>query len=80
MTHVACESKLRLDLRSSLNPCPENWVAIGRAVVYYARAVHALSAGIKRRHCRFEHRVQSFLYSSWGNENYAISVTINLQL
>ena len=30
-----------------MHPCPENWVAIGRAVVYYARAAHSFSAGIK---------------------------------
>ena len=30
---------------------PGNWVAIKRAVVYYAQA-HAFSAGIKSRHCR----------------------------
>ena len=28
-----------------------NWVAIKRAVLYYAQS-HAFSAGIKRRHCR----------------------------
>ena len=38
MTHVACQSKLRLVVRSSLHPCPENLVAKGRAVVYYAWA------------------------------------------
>ena len=27
-------------------------MAIGRAVVYYARAAHAFSAGIKCQHCR----------------------------
>ena len=48
MTNVACETKLRLVVRSSLHPCPENWVAIGLAVVYYA---HLFSAGIKCRHC-----------------------------
>ena len=32
--------------------CPGNLVAIGRAVVYYARAAHTFSAGIKCRHCR----------------------------
>ena len=30
---------------------PENWVAIGHAVVYYARAAHAFSAGIKYPYC-----------------------------
>ena len=29
MTHVVCESKLRLVVRSSMHPCPGNWVAIG---------------------------------------------------
>ena len=31
--------------------CPENWVAIGCAVIYYARVACSLSAGIKCRHC-----------------------------
>ena len=30
-----------------MHQCPEHWVAIGHAVVYYARAAHALSEGIK---------------------------------
>ena len=34
-----------------MHPCPGNWVEIGRAVVYYARADQAFSAGIKCRHC-----------------------------
>ena len=51
MTHVVCESKLRLVVRSSMRPCPGNWVAIRHAVVYFAQAVHAFSAGIKCRHC-----------------------------
>ena len=34
-----------------MRPCPGNWVAIGRAVVYHARAAQAFSAGIKCRHC-----------------------------
>ena len=37
---------------SSTHPCPENWVAIGRVVVYYARAAHAFSAGIISRYCK----------------------------
>ena len=52
MTHVACGSKLRSVVRSSLHPCPGNWVTIGRAAMYYARAVHAFSAALKCRHCR----------------------------
>ena len=34
-----------------MHPCPGNLVAIGRTVVYYVRAVHPFSAGIKCRHC-----------------------------
>ena len=51
--HINGESKLRF----SMPPCPGNWVAIGRAVVYYARAAQALSAGIKWRHCSVRHTV-----------------------
>ena len=51
MDHLACESKLRSVVRSSMHPCPGIWVEIGRAVVYYARAARAFSAGIKCRHC-----------------------------
>ena len=51
MTHVPCESKLRLVVRSSMHPCRGDWVIIGRVVGHYARAAHAFSAGIKCRHC-----------------------------
>ena len=51
MTHVACKSKLRSFVRPSMDPCPGNWAAIGRAVVYYVWAAQALSAGIKCPHC-----------------------------
>ena len=34
-----------------MHPCPGNWMAIGRAVVYYDRAVQAFSAVTKCRHC-----------------------------
>ena len=27
-----------------MHPCPRNWVAIGRVVVYYALAAHAFGA------------------------------------
>ena len=50
MTHIACESKLRSAVRSSTHLFPENWGAIGSAVVVGARAAHAFSAGIKCRH------------------------------
>ena len=54
MTHEACESKLRSVVRSSMHPYPGNWVAIALAVVYYAWAAHAFSAGIKCRHCSLD--------------------------
>ena len=34
-----------------MRPCPGNWVAIGRTVVYYALAAHTFSAGITCQHC-----------------------------
>ena len=37
MTNVASESKLRSGVRLFMHPCTGNWVAIGHAVVYYAR-------------------------------------------
>ena len=52
MTHVVCQSKLRLVVRSSMHLCPGNWVAIGHAVVYFAQAINAFSAGIKCWHCK----------------------------
>ena len=51
MAHVAFESMLRPFVRLFMHPCPGNRVAIGRAVLYYARTAHAYSAGIKCRHC-----------------------------
>ena len=36
-----------------MHQCPENWVAIGHAVAYYARAAHAFSAGIKCSYCMY---------------------------
>ena len=51
MTHLACKAKLRSVGNSSIHPCPENWVAMGHAVVYFAQAAHAFSAGIKCWHC-----------------------------
>ena len=53
-----------------MQPCPGNWVAIRRAVVYYAQPAHTFSAGIKCGHCSFEDfvniccpRLSSFLSS-----------------
>ena len=37
------------------------WVAIGRAVVYYARADQACGTGIKCRHCRFRNNVEQYI-------------------
>ena len=50
MTHVACESKLRLVVRSSKHQCPGNWVPMGLAVIYSVWAARAFSAEIKCRH------------------------------
>ena len=52
MTQAACDSKLRLVVRSSMDSCRGNWVAIERAVVYHARVAHAYISGIKCQHCR----------------------------
>ena len=57
MTHLVCESKLRLVVRSSMHPCPGHCVAIGHAVAYFPQAAHAFSAGIKCRHCTKHIRV-----------------------
>ena len=56
---VACESKLRSVVRSSMHPYSGICVATGLAVVYYDRAAHAFSAGIEYRHCmrHFSQRV-----------------------
>ena len=51
MAYMAYKSKLHSVLRSSMHPCPDNWVTIGRANVYHAGVVHAFSAGIKCQHC-----------------------------
>ena len=65
-----------------MHPCPENWLAIRRAVLYYARAAQAFSAGIECRHCIVNHynvitlkRIVSkkhffqikVLWDSWGS-------------
>ena len=38
-----------------MHQCPEIWIAIRHAVVYYARAAHAFNAGIKCPYCTFTH-------------------------
>ena len=53
MTHLACESKIRSVVRSSMHPYPGDLVvAIGRAVVYYAQASQVFSAGIECQHSK----------------------------
>ena len=54
MPKVACESKLPSLVRYSIHPCPGNWVAIERPVVYYVRATQAFSAEIKCLQCNPE--------------------------
>ena len=55
--HINDPRSLQIEVRSavssSMHPWPENWMAIGRAVVYSARATHVFIAGIKCRHCRW---------------------------
>ena len=41
MSHLACELKLCSIVRSSMHPCPRNWMAIRHVVVYFARTAHA---------------------------------------
>ena len=57
MTQAACQSIVR----SSMHPYPGNCVAIGHVVVFYARAAHAFSAGIKYWHCIIQSEVLSQL-------------------
>ena len=54
MAHVNFKPKLLSVVRSSMHPYSGNWVSMGHAVVYYVRAAHAFSAGIKCRHCRIQ--------------------------
>ena len=63
MNLVACESKLHSVVRSSVHPCPGNWVAIRRTVLYFARAAHAFSTQIKCWHC-ICHKNKAKLFST----------------
>ena len=47
--------------------CQGNWVEIGRAVVYYARAAHTFSAEIKCPHCSYHLIILAFLTAPWGS-------------
>ena len=80
MTHVAWETKLYSVARSSMHSCLGNCVAIGRAVVYYARAAHAFSAGIKCRHCKCSHTWQHYQWSVRieCTELYHVCITYNV--
>ena len=40
MDRVVCESKLLSVMRSSMPPCPGNWVAIVRAVLYLVQELN----------------------------------------
>ena len=51
---VARKSKLHSIVRSSMQSCPGDLVAFGRAVVHHAWAAQAFSAGIKSRHCNLK--------------------------
>ena len=60
MTHLARKSKLQSVVRSSLYPCPGNWVEVWWGVVYYDRDAQVFSAGIKCCHCIYY--ITSHLY------------------
>ena len=47
MNQVACKSKLHSIVRSSMRPWSGNRMAIGRAVVYYARAAYTLELKVE---------------------------------
>ena len=61
MAHTAYESKLRSVVRTSMRPCPGNWVVIW-SIMYHARAAHAFSAELKCRHCMIGGRQQLYKY------------------
>ena len=70
--------KLRLVVRSSMQLCPGKLVAIGHAVVYFAQATHAFSAGIKCRHCITSNKLQNISSSKvfMGWSSFATSSVI----
>ena len=74
MTYVACESKLRSVVRSFIHQLPRNWVTIGCAVVYYARAAHAFSAGIKCGHCTLSSTMNSLM--AWMHFGYCVTLLV----
>ena len=84
MTHVACESKLRSSVRSSVHPRPGNWVAIESAVVYHIRAARAFSAGIKCRHCIYVANANQRIYTNnnvfYGENNTPLQRKVGVDL
>ena len=52
-----------------MHPCQENWVAIGRAVVNYARVAQAFSTGIKCWHCTYA-IIYLYLYNCYYFAEY----------
>ena len=57
-----------------MHPRPENWVEIGRAVVYYARADQIFSAGIKCRHCMYVLTLMLLVTSYISLERYTDTI------
>ena len=55
-----------------MHPCHENWVAIGRVVLFYAWAVLTFCAGIKCRHCR-----EIILLVSKGTDEFPLPLSVN---
>ena len=53
VTRTPTNNKLRSGVMSAMYPYPGRWVAIGRAVVYYASAAHEFSSGIKCQYCMY---------------------------
>ena len=74
MTGVACESKPRSVVRSSIHPCQGNWLTTGHAVAYYDRAVQAFSAGIKCWHCMW------FLMYYLFNDDHRCQVHLKMMI
>ena len=57
-------------------PRPGNLVAIGHAVMHYARAAYIFSAGIKCQHCIWQKCPLKKRHSQWVFELYMSKITI----
>ena len=55
-------------------PYPDIWVTLGRAVVYYARAAQAFSAGNKCRHC-----TRIYTCTAYSNTKYPPFISVILE-